>query len=38
MINMMDGLGLTMKAVQDLSKKVDKLASGGMGLPVREAA
>lgn len=38
MINMMDGLGLTMKAVQDLSKKVDKLASGGMGLPERRAA
>lgn len=37
MINMMDSLGLTMKAVQDLSKKVDKLATNkGMGL--REAA
>lgn len=38
-LNLVDGLGLTMKAVQDLSKKVDKLASNkGMGLPVREAA
>lgn len=38
MINMMDSLGLTMKAVQDLSKKVDKLSSGGMGLNMERAA
>lgn len=38
-INLVDGLGLTMKAVQDLSKKVDKLASnGGMGLSTQRAA
>lgn len=38
MINMMDSLGLTMKAVQDLSKKVDRLSSGGMGLNTERAA
>lgn len=39
MINLVDGMGLTMKAVQDLSKKVDKLASSrGMGLKQTEAA
>lgn len=37
MINMMDSLGLTMKAVQDLSKKVDRI-SGGMGLNTERAA
>lgn len=38
MINLMDGMGLTMKAVQDLSKKVDKLAGMGLGLKQAEAA
>lgn len=39
MINMVDGMGLTMKAIQDLSKKVDKLATGrGLGLKQTEAA
>lgn len=38
MINMMDSLGLTMKAVQDLSKKVDRLSSSGMGLNTERAA
>lgn len=39
MINLVDGMGLTMKAVQDLSKKVDKLAnSRGLGLKQMEAA
>ena len=32
-INLIDGLGLTMKAVQELSSKVDKIAETGVGLP-----
>lgn len=32
-INLIDGLGLTMKAVQELSSKVDKIADASVGLP-----
>lgn len=34
-INIVDGIGLTMKAVQELSQKVDQVASSGKGLPKR---
>lgn len=36
-INLMDAVGVTMGAVQELAKKVDKI-SGGKGLPQRRAA
>lgn len=37
-INLVDGMGITMKAVQELSEKVDQLASGKKGMGIKKGA